>query len=148
MSIRNKPLKDLYKDVRDAVIQKLKDDERLSDIKDVVYGERKRIGSLKSPAIWIVPESYQPELRGGHTAMHDITFNFVVLVKHTKPQEGLQQAEDFSMTVYDVIAGDRRLDGLVSDVRPMRVDPAYEAGNNTQLYWSAVQFAFRLQRRE
>lgn len=148
MSVSKKPLVELFNEIRERIIKLLKEHDSLSEIKDVVYGERQRIGVLKSPAIWIVPEPYQPELRGGRTAQHDFTFNFVVLIKGNNPQEALKQAETLSMTIYDVFTEDRTLGGLVSDVRPMRVDPAYEAGNNTQLYWSAVQFAFRLQRRE
>jgi hypothetical protein len=148
MSVSRKPLVELFNEIREAIIEKLKEHESLEEIKDVVYGERQRIGTLQSPAIWIVPEPYQPELRGGRTAQHDFTFDFVVLVKGTQPQESLKEAERLSMTIYDVFTEDRTLDGLVSDVRPMQVDPAYEAGSNTQLYWSAVQFVFRLQRRE
>lgn len=148
MSVSRKSLAELFDEIRESIESKLKEHDSLSEIKDVVYGERQRIGVLKSPAIWIVPEPYQPELRGGRTAQHDFTFNFVVLVKGNNPQEALKEAERLSMTIYDVFTEDRTLGGLVSDVRPMRVDPAYEAGNNTQLYWSAVQFSFRLQRRE
>lgn len=148
MSIKKQPLKDLFKEVRDTIKLKLQEEESLSEIKKVVYGEMQRIGALQTPTIWIVPESYQPELRGGHTAQHDFTYDFVVLVKDMNPETGLQKAEDLAMTVYDTLSGDRTLGGLVSDVRPTRVDPAYEAGNSTQVYWSAVQFAFRLQRRE
>lgn len=148
MSVSRKSLAELFDEIRESIESKLKEHVSLEAIKDVVYGERQRIGNLKSPAIWIVPEPYQPELRGGRTAQHDFTFNFVVLVKGNNPQEALKEAERLSMTIYDVFTEDRTLGGLVSDVRPMRVDPAYEAGNNTQLYWSAVQFSFRLQRRE
>lgn len=148
MAISRKPLKDLFKEVREEVKNKLKESEELSEIKSVVYGERIRVGNLKTPSIWIVPEPYTPELRGGHTASHDMTFNFVVLIKSQKPEEGLEQAQDIAMTIYDVFTKDRTLNGLVSDVRPTNIDPAYEMGQSTQVYWSAVQFAFRIQRRE
>lgn len=148
MSVSKKSLAELFDEIREAIENKLKEHDSLKDIRDVVYGERQRIGNLKSPAIWIVPEPYQPNLRGGRTAEHDFTFNFVALIKSNQPQQALKQAEVLSMTIYDVFTEDRTLGQLVSDVRPMQVDPAYEAGNNTQLYWSAVQFAFRLQRRE
>lgn len=148
MTVRKETLSDLFLGVRNTVIEKLKEHELLKDVKDVVYGERKRIGTLKSPAIWIVTEPYTPELRGGRTAQHDFTFNFVVLVKGSNPEETLKEAERLSMIVYDVLVEDRTLGNKVSDVRPLRVDPAYEVGNSTQLCWSSVQFSFRLQRRE
>lgn len=148
MSIKKEPLKDIYKTIRDEVIDTLKNHEKLSEVNDVKYGERHRIGTMKSPAIWIVPEPYEPQLVSGRTAQHDIPFNFVILFKDSEPKRGLQNAQDLAMTVYDVIVEDRTLNGLVYDIRPSRIDPAYEAGNNTQLYWSAVQFIFRLQRRE
>lgn len=152
MSVNKKPLVHLYHEIRESIIGKLKDSENLKEVKEFVYGERARAGSLKSPSIWIVPEPHVPDLIGGRTAQHDITFNFVALVKDNMPQEGLKKAERLSMTVYDILVEERSsrgfLNGLVSDIRPTRVDPAYDAGNNTQLYWSAVQFAFRLQRKE
>jgi len=148
MGASNKSLIELFNGVREGIITKLETDPGLTEVEEVVYGERQRIGRLKSPAVWMVPEPYTPQLRGGRTAQHDFTFNFVVLVKGNSPQEDLKQAETLSMTIYDVFTADRTLGGLVDDARPLRVDPAYEAGNNTQLYWSSVQFAFRLQRRE
>lgn len=148
MSVSKKSLVDLFNEIREAIINKLENDDSLSEIESIVYGERQRIGSLQSPSIWIVPEPYQPELRGGRTAQHDFTFDFVALVKGNEPQKELKKAEQLSMTIYDVLSSDRTLGGLVSDIRPLRVDPAYEAGDSTQLYWSAVQFSFRLQRRE
>jgi len=148
MSVNKRPLVEIFDEIREFIINKLETDASLADVKEVVYGERQRIGKLKSPAVWIVPEPYTPSLIGGKTAQHDIPFNFVVLVKGNNPQEELKTAERLSMTIYDSFTSDRTLGGLVSDVRPMRIDPAYEGGNNTQLYWSSVQFAFRLQRRE
>lgn len=148
MSVRTKPLHELFWEIREGIINKIKEHEDLSEVNSVVYGERQNIGRLKSPAVWIVPEPYQPELRGGRTAQHDFTFNLVVFIKSNEPQEALKQAEKLSMTIYDVFTEDRTLDGLVSDVRPMQVDPSYEAGGNNNLCWSSVQFAFRLQRRE
>lgn len=146
--IQNKSLYDVYKDIRAKIEELLSTSEDLNDIQDVIYGERQRVGSIKTPAIWIVPSSYTPQVSGGQRAIHDIPFDFVTFVKHQQPQEGLKLAQDYAMKIYDVMLADRTLDGLVSDVRPTRVDPAYEIGNSTQVYWSATQFVFRLQRRE
>lgn len=148
MSVRTKPLAEIFTEVREKIIHKLENDERLKEIKDVIYGERVRIGSLKSPAIWIVPEPYQPDIVSGNRTQHDFTFNFVVLVKGNNPEETMKIAERLSLTIYDVLVENRTLDGLVHDVRPMQIDPAYEVGKNTQIYFSAVQIAFRIQRRE
>lgn len=145
MGVSGKPLAEIFSEVREAIIAKADEHE---EVKEVIYGERQRIGKLRSPAVWVVPEPYTPELRGGKTAQHDITFNLVVLVKGNNPQEELKTAEKISLDIYDLFTQDRTLGGLVNDVRPTRVDPAYEVGNNTQLYWSSIQFAFRLQRRE
>lgn len=147
-SILNDKLATIYKGIRDELITLLKESPDLDEIKGVIFGERQRIGSLQTPSIWIVPNSYSPVLSGGHKAQHDIPFDFVVFVKDLEPERGLQKAQDLALTVYDVIAADRTLNGLVHDVRPTQVTPSYEAGQSTQLYWAAVQFAFRLQRRE
>lgn len=146
--MNGKSLATIFHEIREEVIRKLEESELLKEIKEIVYGERQRIGSLKSPAIWIIPDAYTPEIRGGHTIQHDIPFYFAVFVKSPNPEEGLKKAQELSFNVYDVLISDRTLGGIVNDVVPLRVDPAYEVGNSTQLYWSAVQFIFRLQRRE
>lgn len=148
MAVIKKPLDEIYFEIIDAIKERLKNDERLKEINTIIFGERMRIGKLLSPAIWIVPEPYQPSLEGGHTAQHDIAFNFVTLVKGNDPETCLKEAQRLALVTYDVIIQDRTLNGLVSDVRPTRVDPAYEAGQSTQLYWSSVQMVFRLKRRE
>ena len=148
VGVSEDPLTVIYGSVRSAVTDRLTNDVSLVGINEVIYGERQRIGQVASPALWIVPESWQPELQGGVTVQHDISFTVVSLVKSSRPQEGLREAEDWIMKVYDVLVSDRSLGGLVSDVRPMQVDPAHEAGNNTQLLYAAVRFDFRLKRRE
>ncbi|ATA61157.1 MULTISPECIES: hypothetical protein [Geobacillus] len=146
--IQRKPLKDIHKAIRAKIREVLEQAPELEEIKRIVYGEKVRVGTLQTPAIWIVPEPYAPNLLGGHTADHDIRFNFVVLVKDSDPEQGLEKAHDLALTVYDVLMQDRTLGGTVSDVRPTQIDPAYEMGNNTQVCWSAVQFDFRVKRRE
>lgn len=148
MKIQDEKLKDLYADVREAFLEKLKNDDRLEDVNDVTFGERKHIGRMKSPSIWVVPNSYEPALRGGSTVEHNFTFDFVTLVKSNEPQKGLEKAQELAFLVYDVLVEDRTMDGTVNDVRPQRIDPAYDMGEQTQLFWAAVQFEFRLQRRE
>lgn len=145
---QNKPLFEIYEQIKNTIEEKIKTSELLGDVKSVVFGEQYRIGSLKSPTIWIVPEPHQPNIKGGATVEHDFTFDFVVLVKSPNSSEGLVKALKIAMTTYDVLMADRTLDGLVSDIRPLRVEPAYEAGNNTQLCWSAIQLAFRVERKE
>ncbi|WP_322524953.1 hypothetical protein [Marinococcus luteus] len=95
-----------------------------------------------------MPTSHTPELVSGHTEQHDFSYEFLILVKSNKPEEGFEKAEDLALTVYDALMEDRTLDGTVHDVRPSGIDPAYSGGaENPQLYWSAVEFVFRLQRR-
>lgn len=146
--IKTEDLSNLYFAILDAVVEKLEKAESLKEVQTINYGERLRIGGMKQPAIWIIPNPYEPDLVSGHRVQHDIPFDFAVFVKSNKPEEGLEKAQDLAFKVYDVLKVDKTLGGLVSDVRPTRVDPAYEAGESTQLYWSAVQFTFRVQRRE
>jgi hypothetical protein len=146
--IQNKPLKDIHREIRAKVREVLEQSPELTEIKRIVYGDKVRVGTLHTPAIWIVPEPYAPNLVGGKTADHDIRFDFVVLVKANDPEQALEKAHDLALTVYDVLMQDRTLGGTVSDVRPTQIDPAYEMGNNTQVCWSAVQFDFRVKRRE
>lgn len=148
MKRQEKPLKDTYKEIREEIQDKLKNAEELDDIQDITLGERKHIGRLRSPSIWIVPNSYEPTFKGGNSVQHDFMFDFVTLVKNNDPQEGLEKAQDLALSIYDVLVADRTLNNTVMDVRPNRIDPAYDMGDEKQLYWSAVQFVFRVQRRD
>ncbi|MGP4041898.1 hypothetical protein ACTWP4_18650 [Gracilibacillus sp. D59] len=148
MKIQNKDLRLIYDDVRNEIETKLKNSENLSYVKSVIYGQRKKIGSLMTPTIWIVPNAYNPQHTGGHSADHDIPFDLVGFVKHTDPEQGLKDAQDLALDIYDALVSDRTLNGLASDFRPTRVDPAYEAQGANNLFFSAVQFTCKIKRRE
>jgi len=148
MKIQSRKLKDIYSEIREELESKLTNSEDLSHVQSVVFGQRTRIGSLQTPAIWIVPNAYDPQHTGGHTADHNIPFDFVGFVKNTDPEKGLKDAQDLALDIYDVLVSDRTLNGNVNDFRPTRVDPAYEAQGANNLFFSAVQFSCRLKRRE
>jgi hypothetical protein len=71
-----------------------------------------------------------------------------VMVHELDATQGKDIADDLASIVYDVISADRTLNGMVFDIRPLNVDPSYEAVTSTNVYWSNVEFAFRIQRRE
>lgn len=143
-----KSMVESLRDIRQGFLDKLRNHEALEEVKEINYGRKADLNKLRTPTIWILPSGHTPNLQGMKTEEHDFTFTFLILVKSNKPEEGYEKAQDLSMMVYDALTEDRTLGGAVHDVRPVNVDPAYSGGaDNPQLYWSAVDMAFRLKRR-
>lgn len=135
--------------IRDRVLARLEsDDPRLAGIKSVFYGEQQRIGSLASPSFWVVADQYSPEPAGGSSMLHRVPYNVVALVKHTEPSQGIRDAEWYADGAYDVLMEGRTLDDTVSITKPGYRDPGYEAGQNQQLQFAAVQLIFEFRRKE
>lgn len=145
LRVKEKPLNELQEEIRSKIAEVL---ESQLDVEEVVFGDRQKITKVKSPSLWLVPESYSPELQGGSRAQHDIKYSVVSLVKDSDPEKGLKEANDVASQAYDALMEDRTLDCLVHDVRPEQFDPAYEASKGSQLYFAAVQFVFRVMRRK
>jgi hypothetical protein len=149
--VDGRSLAEIRRDIKDQIIAKLEEARAgaLSAVASIAFGDRTDVGEVNQmPLIWVLPTPHQPELRGGHTAIHDFTFSFVVMVHELDATQGKDIADDLASIVYDVISADRTLNGMVFDIRPLNVDPSYEAVTSTNVYWSNVEFAFRIQRRE
>lgn len=147
---RTEPLQEVITGIRDRVLARLRnpDDPRLEGVRSVVYGEQQRIGNMQAPSLWVVAEPYNPEPSGGATIIHRVPYNIVALVKDLDPERGIRQAEWLAHGAYDVLLEGRDLDGLVNIVTPGQVDPGFEAGQNQQLQFAAVQLLFEFRRKE
>lgn len=142
----------IRKDIKDGIISTLKTETNeagvLSDVRTIHYGEKINIAEVQTPIVWIIPQPHTPDLRGGHTAIHDFTFDFIQMIESYEPDEGEEKADDLTARVYDVMVDDRTLGGLVYDIRPTSFDPSYQAAESNTLFWGSTQFVFRIQRRE
>jgi hypothetical protein len=150
-TIDTRNLAEIRKEIKDVILQKLQDAraDTLSAVASIVYGDQMEVGTIEEmPVVWVLPVSHQPELKGGHTALHDFIFDFVVMVHDLDSTAGKELAEELTARVYDVIVSDRTLGKKVFDVRPLNFDPSYEAVANSNVYWASCEFAFRIQRRE
>ncbi|SDY71895.1 hypothetical protein [Thermoactinomyces sp. DSM 45892] len=150
-SIDARNLAVIRKEIKETLLTSLQEARSgyLSDLVSIVYGDRTDIGNIEDmPLLWVLPSPHQPDLKGGHMAIHDFTFTFVVMVYDTEPAIGKDRAEDLTAQVYDLISSNRTLNGKVFDVRPLHYDPSYEAMANSNVYWASCEFAFRIQRKE
>jgi hypothetical protein len=150
-TIDTRNLAEIRKEIKNAILQKLQDarSDTLSPVVSIVYGDQMEVGTIEEmPVLWVLPAPHQPELKGGHTALHDFIFAFVVMVYDLESNTGKELAEDLTARVYDVLVSDRTLGKKVFDVRPLNFDPSYEAVVNSNVYWASCEFAFRIQRRE
>lgn len=149
ISIRRESLADVIASIRDRIVGRLEtDDPRLAGLQAVFYGRQQSIGTMKAPSLWVVAEPYSPESSGGATMIHRVPYNIVALVKDTNPEQGIKTAERLAHGAYDVLLEGRTLDDTVSLVTPGQVDPGFEAGNNKQLQFAAVQLVFEFRRKE
>ncbi|UOQ43354.1 hypothetical protein MUN89_15695 [Halobacillus salinarum] len=138
----------IYQQARETLLDTIENHEDLTEIQDVIFGQKMKIGNMQLPAVWVTPSPYTPKIIGGHRTQHDMPFDIVVLVKEFEPEKGLKKAQEIVLSIYDVLMKDRTQGGSVSDTLPTRVDPTYEAGNSTQVYWSSIQMTFRIQKKE
>lgn len=146
---RTEALQDIVADIRARIMARLEsDDPRLAGRKSVFYGEQQRIGTMRPPALWVVANPYTPEPSGGVTVIHRLPYNVVALVKDSQPDRGIVEAERLAHGAYDVLMDGRNLDGAVSIVSPGQVDPGFEAGDNQQLQFAAIQLIFEFRRKE
>lgn len=147
--ISRKNIAEIRQDIRTEIENKLNDAKAndLSDVKTIVYGDAVDVNNLKLPAIWILPLPHKPDLKTGHSVVHDFTFSFISLVKEYKTEKGAERAEDLNARVYDVLIQDRTLNKTVFDVRPVEFNPG-ESGFDDDVYMARFDMAFRLQRRE
>lgn len=146
--IESRSLAEIRKDIKDAIIAKLQDAKtsgNLTDVKYINYGNRTR-GDVKIPAVWVIPAAHTPEMAGASRVQHDFTFDFAVIVKDNDPEKGAEMAEDLASRVYDTMTSDRKLNNLVFDVIPTRIDPAYEVESSNNTFWASCQLVFRIQR--
>lgn len=150
-SIQTKKLYEAYAEMQDEIVNRLEEDEDLQEIKEITLGDQQNIGKIKSPSLWIIPSSYEPEIMSGSKVQHDILYDFVAMVKDNDPEKGKKKAQELSLKMYDVLVNNSSYNDTVAQIRPQRIDPAYDIkdknGNNL-MYWSAVQIAFRILRRE
>ena len=152
MSISDKSLAAIRQDIKSALTDKLEaataTGEPLEGVGSVHYGEQANLHAVRFPIVWIIPAAHRPELKGGHTAMHDFTFDFVALTSSQDAAAGREEAEGLQARVYDLITADRKLGGVVQDVRPLNYDPSHTATRARHVHYAGCRFAFRITRRE
>lgn len=143
-------LAELRKNIKNEIISILNDnltsDKSLSDVKEIHYGDKTNLSTLKWPAVWILPAPHTPEMSGGNRVIHNFTFDFAVLTKNLDAEKGREDAEDLAARVYDVMTKDRSLNGLVIDVIPTTINPASTLAGAQQIYWSSITIQFQTQR--
>jgi hypothetical protein len=145
-----KNLADIRKELKGAIQAKIQEAMKtgtLTEAKTLLYGSKANVTKLSTAAVWIVPEAHIPDVSAARRAWHNFNFDFAAVVKDIDPEKGADRAEDLAAKIYDVIMADRSLGGLVHDITPTSVEPAYEAGVN-QLHWAAVSFSFKIPRVE
>lgn len=141
-------MKETHENIRAALKEMIETHDALAEVKEVTYGRKAGLRNFRTPSVWILPTPHAPTQMQGNTQQHDITFNLVVLVRAKDPEEGYEKAQDLTLQLYDALEEDRTLNGTCDDVVPQRFDPAFSGGeDNPQLYWGAVEFAFRIRRR-
>lgn len=144
----NKTFAQARKDLKDAIIAKFeaeKNSGTLTDIKSIIYGDRAKIGEMKTPSLWILPASYIPEITGGTRIIHNFTYDIVALVNSNDPERGCELAEDIAARAFGIIVSDRKCSNTCDEIIPIRIDPAFRGEPGSNLYWCSIQFIFRVQ---
>ena len=120
----------------------LENDSRLAGVKEIIIGEKERIGALVFPCIFIVPgrdEIKDEEMPNRQE--HAIGFNIVCLLKDRDLQAGMPEVVDLGGDIHDVFKENRDLQGTCLYLDLNAVDPGYGRGadNKTILHYCSVE---------
>lgn len=153
MTSLDKNLSVIRKDIKNAIEKTIEEqrgqDESLSDLEKVIYGDKMDKGKLKGqlPATWIIPMPHTPDVNTANAEDHPFKFGFASLVQNKNDHEqGRHEAENLSSRVYDVIAEDRRLNQKVHDTYPGQIIPVQEFPEGPGTFWSGFEFNFLVRR--
>lgn len=119
--------------------------------RNVIWGDRSRVGNLKPPAIWVFPDEAMITHDGSALA-EEWRYTFVVaaLVKDTDPEAGAAAAEDLVAKASAALIAGRTLSGTVRDMVRTRFIPGYanEVATASQLHWAGIAMEARFRYRE
>jgi len=131
---------EIYKAVFDQVKSVL---EKMEDLKQVVLGETLKLTDL--PVAIINPtETMISQAEIGDLLENEITFDVVVVIRETEPEDVFAELVEPLGKICDVILADRTLSGKVKDVRPTFFSPGEIRFKNKLYYGGVVRFTAKL----
>lgn len=136
------------KAIKDEIINilKLEQNNTLSDVKSVQYGNRS-LNVNHLPAIFVLPGSHSPQPETQNSTLHSFVFDFTVFVQNSDPEIGLDTAEDISARIKDLFVKDADkalLNGLVEYSQVVRIDPSYQVQAGKTIFAANIYFQFDL----
>ena len=122
----------------DALINRLKTAPELTNLQEVVLGEKTQIGAVKFPAVFVVPASDQITAAAANIQEHTYTIEVVVLQKKHDMQQGLREVIQLAGQCYDVILQDRTLNNTCADVAVTSIQLDYQRAEAFVLHWALL----------
>jgi len=122
---------ELFKKLAEIEEHVVKIIERECNFKNVIYGNRARIGKIQPPIIWILPEDSPIE----HSGLGEIwvyTFSLAAITKSTDPKKGKSEAIRLATDAASALVRSHTLDGVVRDIRRVRFLPGEVTGMSAE----------------
>lgn len=134
----------VFDEIMDSVVRILKADENLTDVKEVIRGDRAR-PTPYTPCLWVFGETAQAD--NVYTALQErwtLPVALVAVISSYEPEQAYQQATGLAARARSAVIKHRRLLGedgnsitAVQDVRSGRFEPSAPWHKEKNLY-SAV----------
>ena len=129
-----------YKAVFDQVKSIL---EKVEELKQVFLGESLKLTDL--PVAIINPtETTVSQAEIGDLLENEVTFDVVVVIRETEPEDVFEELVKPLGKVYDAILANRTLNDTVKDVRPTFFSPGEIRFRNKLYYGGVVRFTAKL----
>jgi len=117
-------------------------DPALSDIQEIIFGEKLRVGELKFPCIFIVPgKSGNEDMEMPNEQQFVHPFSLVIVLKNQEIETGLNHLIAKAGRLFDLFMKEKRdLNGKCLYVTVRHIDPGYGQDEQSKaiLHWCEV----------
>lgn len=115
----------------------------ITEIKNIVFGEKERIGQLQFPCLFIIPaedEIINAEAAAGEGKQHNYNWELVLVGKNNDVETGLANILQLAGACYDALMADGTLGGICLWSEIESVEPGYaRTESSAVIQWAAIR---------
>jgi|GEM_PF-3948307 len=115
----------------------------VTDIQNVVFGEKEHIGQMQFPCLFIIPaedEIVTAEATAGEGKQHNYNWELVLVGKNHDVETGLANILQLAGECYDALIADNTLGGVCLWSEIESVEPGYaRAEQSMVIQWATIR---------
>lgn len=113
--------------------------ETVSEVKQIVFGEKDKIAQLQFPCLFIIPGPDNITDETSEEFRHEYNFDLVLVLKDYDIEVGLQKVIEIGGKCYDAVMADRQLSGTALWASINTFDPGYGSEKSGMvLHWVSI----------